>query len=78
MPLEGGIKYTEPVKRRKQMIVNLLMEHKGGGKCVVKWKSRASEVAEQVEVFADKDSDRRSTSGIHVLERDRRLSQVVI
>lgn len=78
MPLEGGIKYTEPVKRRKQMIVNLLMEHKGGGKCVVKWKSRASEVAEQVEVLADKDSDRRSTSGIHVLERDRRLPQVVI
>lgn len=78
MPLEGGIKYTEPVKRRKQMIVNLLMEHKGGGKCVVKWKSGASEVAEQVEVLADKDSDRRSTSGIHVLERDRRLPQVVI
>lgn len=78
MPLEGGIKYTEPVKRRKQMIVNLLTEHKGGGKCVVKWKSRAREVAEQVEVLADKDSDRSSTSGIHVLERDRRLSQVVI
>lgn len=48
--LEGGIKYKEPVKRRKQMIVNLLMEHKGGGKCVVKWKSRASEMAKQVKV----------------------------
>lgn len=78
MPLEGGIKYKESVKRRKQMIVNLLMEHKGGGKCVVKWKSRASEVEEQVKVLTDKDSDRSSTSGIHVLERDRRLPQVVI
>lgn len=50
MALEGGIKYKEPVKGRKQMIVNLLMEHKGGGKCVVKWKSRASEMAKQVKV----------------------------
>lgn len=78
MPLEGGIKYKESVKRRKQMIVNLLVEHKGGGKCVVKWKSRASEVEEQVKVLTDKDSDRSSTSGMHVLERDRRLPQVVI
>lgn len=78
MPLEGGIKYKESVKRRKQMIVNLLMEHKGGGKCVVKWKSRASEVEKQVKVLTDKDSDRSSTSGIHVLERDRRLPQLAI
>lgn len=39
MLLDWGTESKDPVKRRKQMIVDLLTAHKGGRKCGLKWES---------------------------------------